>query len=159
VLPPIDQPDRTGSFHQLIARGTRDQHFIRARGVHDTCRGMNVQSADFLTTGLARPGVDTSADAQVQRTERVFDGGRAANRRADGVEQEEETVTRGVHFGSTAATQRATHQRTVPRQQRIPALVAEPHHVLRRANNVHEQQAEGHRRHVARFEARTTHCA
>ncbi|HEY2595221.1 MAG TPA: hypothetical protein VGK33_15115 [Chloroflexota bacterium] len=154
---PVDEPDR--AFCQFVAGGARNQDFIRVRDAHDARGGVDIQSADFLAAGLTHPGVDSAADSESQRSQRMFDGGCATDGRARGVEQRKEAVTGRVDLGSSAAAQRTTDSRAVAGEQRVPSLVAQAHHVLRRANDVHEQEAERGARHGGSFVALTAHCA
>jgi len=81
------------------------------------------------------------------------------NCRGHRLEHGKEAVASRVDFATIPPLQRTAHGGPVARQQRIPALVAQAHHVLRRADDVGEQEAEDGGRHVARFVGRPTHCA
>jgi len=157
VRTPIDQSERACS--QGRARGARDEDLVRSRSVHHARRGVDVEAADFFATSLTRACVDASPAAQPKRADGEFDRERAADCRARGFEEGKEAITGSVDFASVEALQRTAHDRPVAGQQRIPTLVAQAHHVLRRTDDVGEQEAEGGRRHGFRFEVRRAHCA
>jgi hypothetical protein len=153
----IDQAE--GAAGESRAGSARDEDLVGASRAHHARCGMDVESADFFATSLTRAGVDASPAAQTERADGEFDGERAADCRARGVEDCEEAVTGRVDFASVASLQRTTHDRPIAGQQRVPTLVAQAHHVLRRPDDVGEQEAEGGRRHGVRIEVRRAHCA
>jgi hypothetical protein len=103
VHTPVEHCERATG--QRLSGRARNEDLVCASGAHDARRRVDVESADFFATILTRTGVDASPAAQTERADGMFDRERAANCRARGFEECEESVTRGVDFASVASLQ------------------------------------------------------
>ncbi len=135
--PAVIEP-KTSSGRQ-VAHRARDQDLARARGSHDPRPDVDRDAAHLGPALLHLTDVQPGAhlDAQLpdpgNHVERALDGG---GRR---IEDGEEAVARRVHLPAAAPPQRRTDQRVVELDEIAPAAVTEFSGVLRRADDVGEE--------------------
>ena len=84
-------------------------------------------------------GPRAGADLQAQLLHRLRDSARAADRSGRPIETREEAVAGCVELLSVIADELSTDDRVVPLEELAPCLVAEVHRLLRRADDVGEE--------------------
>jgi hypothetical protein len=114
------------------------------RGLRDSRADVDGDSAHLAFDHLALTGVQAGTDLQTQLFHRLGDRAGAADRSSRPVEAGEEPVTGRIELPSVIADELSTDDRVVPLEELAPCPVAELHRLLRRADDVGEEDGGKH---------------
>src|SRR5262249_26519528 len=86
---------------------TGHEHFTRTRARGDARADVHCDAAEIVADGFALAGVETGANLETERTDRVANRGRATNRACRTIERREESVADRFHFATAKASELA----------------------------------------------------